>query len=367
MGNAKDTVLAAAKELFADKDATAVDRWAAPDYQQHSSLAPDGPDGLRGLVANLPEGFSYEGARVIADGDLVALHGIYYGFGPDPLVAFDLFRVSGGKLAEHWDALTPLVQDTASGRSQTDGPTEVGDLDHWTTQYWQMQVALNSGKTFTAFEVGDIAPPWPDARVQSELLALFDRHMAVSLSSETLGRSLELVFSVFPPPEWTNLPRRLQWIMAETIRFIERARTPQLFAARMREAKLFSGLSLLGISERTAHPSIRHVTGRNKVAVSTLSNLCNPRHGRFPTTETLRAFLMAIDAPEQMIEVWEKVRFIVTVTPGDDIEEVHRIEEWLSFANRYQTETVVGAQVNMGALGTASRGSITLPPPRTSP
>jgi predicted SnoaL-like aldol condensation-catalyzing enzyme len=127
MGNAKDTVLAAAKELFADKDVTAVDRWVAPNYKQHSSLAPDGPEGLRGLVGSLPEGFRYEGARVIADGDLVALHGIYHGFGPDPLVAFDLFRVSGGKLAEHWDALTPLVKDTASGRSQTDGPAEAGD------------------------------------------------------------------------------------------------------------------------------------------------------------------------------------------------------------------------------------------------
>ncbi len=63
---------------------------------------------------------------MIADGDLVALHGTYHGFGPDPLVAFDVFRVNAdGKLAEHWDALTPMVKDTASGRSQTDGPTSV--------------------------------------------------------------------------------------------------------------------------------------------------------------------------------------------------------------------------------------------------
>lgn len=127
MVKAKDTVLAAAKELFADKDASAADRWAAVNYKQHSALAPDGVEGLRALVANLPDGFRYEGARVISDGDLVALHGIYHGFGPDPLVAFDLFRVVDGKLAEHWDALTPVVNQTVSGRSQTDGPAEVGD------------------------------------------------------------------------------------------------------------------------------------------------------------------------------------------------------------------------------------------------
>jgi hypothetical protein len=51
-------------------------------------------------VATLPAGFHYEGARVLADGDLVALHGVYHGFGPEPLVAFDLFRVDAdGKLA----------------------------------------------------------------------------------------------------------------------------------------------------------------------------------------------------------------------------------------------------------------------------
>ncbi|MFE7130902.1 nuclear transport factor 2 family protein [Streptomyces sp. NPDC057638] len=126
MSNAKNTVLSATGELFGRKDPSAVDRWVAADYRQHSSLAADGPEALRGLVAGLPEGFRYEGARVIADGDLVALHGTYHGFGPEPLVAFDIFRVDAdGRLAEHWDALTPAVGDTASGRSQTDGPAQV--------------------------------------------------------------------------------------------------------------------------------------------------------------------------------------------------------------------------------------------------
>jgi predicted SnoaL-like aldol condensation-catalyzing enzyme len=125
----KDIVLTAAGQLFGDKDPSAVDRWVAPTYVQHSSLAADGPEGLRQLVSHLPAGFRYDLHRVVADGDLVALHGTYHGFGPDPLVAFDIFRVADGKLAEHWDALTPQVATTVSGRSQTDGPTEVTDLD----------------------------------------------------------------------------------------------------------------------------------------------------------------------------------------------------------------------------------------------
>ncbi|MFD5827427.1 nuclear transport factor 2 family protein [Lentzea sp. NPDC060358] len=127
--NNKELVLKATGELFGDRDPSAVDRWVAPDYRQHSSLAADGPEALRGLVSTLPEGFRYEPARVVADGDLVALHGVYHGFGPQPLVAFDLFRVRDGKLAEHWDALTPVVGKTASGRSQTDGQAEPSGAD----------------------------------------------------------------------------------------------------------------------------------------------------------------------------------------------------------------------------------------------
>ncbi|MFE4874916.1 nuclear transport factor 2 family protein [Streptomyces sp. NPDC056682] len=130
MSNAKNIVLTATAELFGKKDPSAVDRWVAADYTQHSALAADGPEALRQLVASLGDGFRYEGARVLADGDLVALHGTYHGFGPEPLVGFDIFRVDGdGKLAEHWDALTPRVENTVSGRSQTDGPTEITDAD----------------------------------------------------------------------------------------------------------------------------------------------------------------------------------------------------------------------------------------------
>jgi predicted SnoaL-like aldol condensation-catalyzing enzyme len=57
--------------------------------------------------------------------DLVVLHGVYRGLGPDPLVAFDVFRVVDGKLAEHWDAMQSEVQATVSGRSMIDGPTDV--------------------------------------------------------------------------------------------------------------------------------------------------------------------------------------------------------------------------------------------------
>ena len=80
-------------------------------------------------MSSLTDDFRYEPARVIADGNLVVTQGTYYGFGPDPLTGFDVWRVEDGKIVEHWDSLTPVVTDTVSGRTQTDGPTEITDLD----------------------------------------------------------------------------------------------------------------------------------------------------------------------------------------------------------------------------------------------
>ena len=110
---------------FIDRDLDAVDEYWAEDYIQHSALAPDGREGLKQALGQIGDDFSYTPVRAIEDGDFVALHGIYSGFGPAPLVAFDLMRVVDGKNAEHGDALTPVVEQTARGRSQTDGPTAV--------------------------------------------------------------------------------------------------------------------------------------------------------------------------------------------------------------------------------------------------
>ena len=130
--SAKDVVIAATTKLFGEQDLTAIEVYFGSTYTQHSTLAADGLDGLRALAGNLPEGLRYEPVRAIAEGDLVVTHGIYHGFGPDPLVGYDVWRVTDGKIVEHWDALAPVVAQTASGRSQTDGPTEPSDLDKTT-------------------------------------------------------------------------------------------------------------------------------------------------------------------------------------------------------------------------------------------
>lgn len=111
----KELVVQAVTELFIEGDATAVDRYWTEDYLQHNPNFPSGREVIKGLFGNMPPEFKYEMGMVIAEDDLVALHGRYTGFGPTPMIAVDIFRVEDGKIVEHWDILQNEVTETASG------------------------------------------------------------------------------------------------------------------------------------------------------------------------------------------------------------------------------------------------------------
>lgn len=128
-----ETVLNAVTALFVNFDAEAAAELMKPDYIQHNPSVPTGAAPLLGFLPALKEsGLTATPHRILTEGDLVVLHATYHNaqaFGAESLVAFDIFRVEDGKLAEHWDNLQPAVpaDQTASGRSMTDGPTEVTD------------------------------------------------------------------------------------------------------------------------------------------------------------------------------------------------------------------------------------------------
>ena len=71
----------------------------------------------------------YEPGLIIAEGDLVAIHGRIRGWAEEPQVVVDIFRVEGGKLAQHWDVLQNEVPVTAgvAGLSMFD-PEEGADF-----------------------------------------------------------------------------------------------------------------------------------------------------------------------------------------------------------------------------------------------
>ena len=115
----KALVLAGIKGVFIDRDPTVLDRLFSADYQQHNPRIPNGTAAIKALLGNLPADFKYEPGLVVAEGDYVTIQGRYFGWGPKPMVAVDIFRVAHGKIAEHWDVMqeeVPAAQ-SANGNS----------------------------------------------------------------------------------------------------------------------------------------------------------------------------------------------------------------------------------------------------------
>lgn len=118
----------------AQQDAATMRQFANADYIQHNPFVPTGLESFIQLLPVLKEHGTYaENVRMFQDGNYVFMHNIWKNaapFGADEMVAFDIIRVDdAGKVAEHWDGMTVLVNESASGRTQTDGPTTVEDLD----------------------------------------------------------------------------------------------------------------------------------------------------------------------------------------------------------------------------------------------
>lgn len=130
---AQELVLAAVAAIFTDFDVEAAKDLLAPDYIQHNVAVPTGADPILGFIPVLEEsGIALTTHRVITEGDMVVLHNTYenaQALGADTFVAFDVFRVADGQVVEHWDNLQVPPAETVSGRSMTDGPTEVVDLE----------------------------------------------------------------------------------------------------------------------------------------------------------------------------------------------------------------------------------------------
>lgn len=115
-------------------DAVTMRQLADADYIQHNPYIPTGLEPFIQMLPVLQEnGTTAENVRMFQDGNYIFMHNIWRNakpFGADEMVSFDIIRVDdNGKVAEHWDAMTPLVKQTASGRTQTDGPAQSTDAE----------------------------------------------------------------------------------------------------------------------------------------------------------------------------------------------------------------------------------------------
>jgi len=106
--------------VFNQHDFSVLETYMKEDYIQHNPLVPQGRDGFRkffeAAFQAVPD-WKYTPKKIAAEGDHVWAYGTYAGtqkaewlgipatgksFAFD---AVDIFRLEGGKLAEHWDVM----------------------------------------------------------------------------------------------------------------------------------------------------------------------------------------------------------------------------------------------------------------------
>jgi len=120
----KALVLAAFDTLFNKRDYGAAERFWSNDYIQHSAHIGPGREGLFNLIKSIPPTLKYEPGTIVAEKDLVIVHGRFSGFGqPANWIAADIVRIKDGVLVEHWD----VIQDEATRESSKSGLPMFGD------------------------------------------------------------------------------------------------------------------------------------------------------------------------------------------------------------------------------------------------
>jgi len=99
-------------DAFRAGDIEAFDELIVHDYIQHNPQAGNGLQAVKAFFAPIGP-VDVEVQRVIADGDLVAVHSNYKTWNT---AGVDIFRFNDdGKIIEHWDVLQPVPETTASG------------------------------------------------------------------------------------------------------------------------------------------------------------------------------------------------------------------------------------------------------------
>lgn len=129
----KEIAITAQDAFFVEYDEEKVKTYFREDYIQHNPHVPTGLDPVLGILPELKKmGTTYQNHRLLEDGEFIIMHNTYSNadmFGAKDVVTFDIWRMQDGQVAEHWDAIAPIVTETASGRSQFDGPKTIEDID----------------------------------------------------------------------------------------------------------------------------------------------------------------------------------------------------------------------------------------------
>ena len=115
----KEVVTKFMTEFYLEKRVRAAfETWVEPGYIQHNPLAATGRDAAIAFLEPFFRGHPdavYSIKRVIADGNLVAVHShARFAPGERGLAVVDILRVEHCRIAEHWDVAQPVPEKSAN-------------------------------------------------------------------------------------------------------------------------------------------------------------------------------------------------------------------------------------------------------------
>jgi predicted SnoaL-like aldol condensation-catalyzing enzyme len=117
----KQNAVAFYRTAYEGNPAKAVQEYVSENYIQHNPAVEDGKQGFIDYFNRMQVEYpdkSIEFVRVIAEGDLVALHTHQIWPGNDQYVTMDFFRFDEkGKICEHWDAIQQIPETSMNKNS----------------------------------------------------------------------------------------------------------------------------------------------------------------------------------------------------------------------------------------------------------
>lgn len=118
------------KQIVGQRKAELIPQFILEDYKQHNPTVPQGRAGITGMINYLktlpppPEGAKSPIIRAIQEGDLVVTH-LDIQFMGKRMAVIDLFKLKDGMLAEHWDAIQEMPDQTGGNVTATNGAAEI--------------------------------------------------------------------------------------------------------------------------------------------------------------------------------------------------------------------------------------------------
>ncbi len=107
------------RTAYLGEPAKAVELYVGAEYIQHNPLVANGKEAFIAYFSEMAERYpekEIEFVRVVAEGDLVALHTHQIWPRNEEYVTMDFFRFDdSGKIVEHWDSIQSVPKETKNG------------------------------------------------------------------------------------------------------------------------------------------------------------------------------------------------------------------------------------------------------------